>query len=256
MPGHTAAGLAAAPNAAGERGQIVVVPGRAEEALRTWSARELSRAAREMLVSGPAVAVRLQHLRPYICPFEKIMAHVPRGSRVLDVGCGRGLLLGLLQRAGLLDRSAGAARASVGFDLARSSVASGRMLARRTGAMRHLRFEHRDAAHTWPGGDGQFDVVTIVDVMHHVPQGIRRGLIRQAAARLRPGGRLIYKDMAARSWRTMFNTMHDLAVARELVRYTPVAMVEQWARDAGMRLEKAEDFDVLWYGHELRVFAR
>jgi 2-polyprenyl-3-methyl-5-hydroxy-6-metoxy-1,4-benzoquinol methylase len=233
-----------------------VVPGRAEEALKAWSARELSRAAREMLVSGPAVAVRLQHLRPYICPFEKILVHVPRGSRVIDVGCGRGLLLGLLERTGLLDRSGGAARESVGFDLSRSSVASGRMLSRRARAMGHLRFEHRDAAHAWPGGDGEFDVVTIIDVMHHVPQAIRRGLIRQAAARLRPGGRLIYKDMTGRSWRTMFNTMHDLAVARELVKYTPAATVEGWARDAGLKLERAEDFDVLWYGHEMRVFSK
>jgi len=89
-----------------------------------------------------------------------------------------------------------------------------------------------------------------------VPQAIRRGLIRQAAARLKPGGRLIYKDMTARSWRTVFNTMHDLAVARELVKYTPVATVEGWARDAGLRLEHTEDFDVLWYGHELRVFSK
>ena len=232
------------------------MPGRADEALRAWSARELSRAAREMLVSGPAVAVKLQHLRPYICPFEKSLGNVPRGSRVLDVGCGRGLLLGLIARAGLLDRSGTPGRESVGFDLARSSVASGRMLSRRSGALGHLRFEHRDAAHTWPGGDGEFDVVTIVDVMHHVPQAIRRGMIRQAAAKLRPGGKVIYKDMAARSWRSVFNTMHDLAVTRELVRYTPVGAVEQWASGAGLRLERAEDFDVLWYGHEMRVFSK
>jgi 2-polyprenyl-3-methyl-5-hydroxy-6-metoxy-1,4-benzoquinol methylase len=206
-----------------------------------------------MITSGPAVAVRLQHLRPYICPFEKLLVHVEKGSRVLDVGCGRGLLLALMDRAGLLGRGG---EASVGFDLARSSIATARMMARRARAMGHLRFETRDAGHTWPGADGAFDVVTIVDVMHHVPGGIRRGMLRSAAARLRRGGRLIYKDMSARSWRSVFNTMHDLAVARELVRYTPVSMVEAWAEDAGLRRIHTEDFDVLWYGHELRVFEK
>ncbi len=233
---------------------VVVVPGRGDEALRAWTAKELSRAAREMITSGPAVAIRLQHLRPYICPFEKLLVHVPRGSRVMDVGCGRGLLLGLMDRAGLLDRRG--ERESVGFDLARSSVATARMMSRRARATGHLRFETRDAGHVWPGEDGGFDVVTIVDVMHHVPGGIRRGMIRNAAARLRVGGKLIYKDMSARSWRSVCNTVHDLAVARELVRYTPVGMVEAWAGESGLGRVHAEDFEVLWYGHELRVFQR
>ena len=207
-----------------------------------------------MMRSGPPVAIRLQHLRPYICPFEKLLVHVDRGSRVLDVGCGRGLLLGLLDRAGLLDRRAG--RESVGFDLARSSVATARMMSRRGRANGPIRFETRDAGHTWPGDDGAFDVVTIVDVMHHMPAGVRRGMIRHAAARLRAGGRLVYKDMSARSWRSVCNTMHDLAVAGELVKYTPVGIVEAWAAESGLGRVHAEDFEVLWYGHELRVFVK
>jgi len=230
----------------------VVLTGRVEEALKTWSARELSRAARQMLVKGPPVAVKLQHLRPYICPFDKVMAHVPRGSRVLDVGCGRGLLLGLLERAGLLGRSR--AHPSVGFDVARGSVYTARSMSRRTRTSGHVRFEHRDAAHAWP--EGPFDVVTIIDVMHHLGPGVRRSLIRNAAASLRPGGRLIYKDMTSRSWKSLMNTLHDLAVARELVRYTPVATVEGWAAEGGLKLEHAEAFEVLWYGHELRVFVK
>ena len=38
----------------------------------------------------------IQRLRPRICPFSTLLPLFPRGSRVLDVGCGSGLWAGLL----------------------------------------------------------------------------------------------------------------------------------------------------------------
>lgn len=241
--------------AAAEHGQVgrpVVVPGRSAEALEAWSAAALSRAARAMWTQGPMIPRRMQHLRPYICPFDKLLTHVRPGSRVLDVGCGRGLFLGLLHHTDLLSRGSG--NQSVGFDCSREAIVTARMMARRTGAGRNIRFERRDAADTWP--EGTFDTVSIIDVMHHLPQHARRAAVQHAAAKVRPGGALLYKDMTPRSWRSLANSMHDLAVAREWVAYTPAATVEHWAEECGLRLGHAEAFERLWYGHELRVFVK
>lgn len=217
-----------------------------------WSAAALSRAARAMWTDGPLIPRRMQHFRPYICPFDKLLVHVEPGSRVLDVGCGRGLFLGLLHHAGLLSGDAGAP--SVGFDLSREALAGAKRMARRAGMTPTVRFEHGDATHGWPSG--AFDLVSIVDVMHHLPAVARRSVVQHGAERLRPGGVLLYKDMTPRSWRALANTMHDLAVARQWVTYTPMAVVEHWARESGLILEHAESFQRLWYGHELRVFRR
>ena len=205
-----------------------------------------------MWTHGPVIPRRMQHLRPYICPFDKLLTHIEPRSRVLDVGCGRGLFLGLLHHARLLAPAPVAT--SVGFDCSPEAIVIARMMARRAGAGNSVRFERRDAADTWPAG--VFDAVSIIDVMHHLPLHARRTVVHQAASRVRPGGVLLYKDMTPRSWRSLANSMHDLAVAREWVTYTPVASVEAWAQEAGLRLHHAEAFERLWYGHELRVFVK
>jgi 2-polyprenyl-3-methyl-5-hydroxy-6-metoxy-1,4-benzoquinol methylase len=227
-------------------------PNRKSDTPQALSAATLSRAARQLWTDGPAVPRLMQHFRPYICPFDKLLVQVHPDSRVLDIGCGRGLFLGLLHHVGRL--SASSDLPSVGFDCNRMAIDDARSMSRRANAGRTIRFEHRNATDTWP--EGEFDVVSIIDVMHHLPTAMRRTILQHAAAKVRPGGILLYKDMTSRSWRSIANSMHDLAVAREWISYTPVATIETWASDAGLHLRHAETFKRFWYGHELRVFAR
>src|SRR5579872_209190 len=60
------------------------------------SVGELADLARSLYRRGPFAMRTMMHHRIYICPFERLIAHVPRGSSVLDVGCGSGLFLALL----------------------------------------------------------------------------------------------------------------------------------------------------------------
>jgi len=97
--------------------------------------------------------------------------------------------------------------------------------------------------------------VSLIDVPHHVPPAGQRECFLTAAARLGPGGVLIYKDMARRPvWRALANRLHDLVLARQWIHYVPVERVEGWAAEAGLGLTRAARFNRLWYAHELRVF--
>jgi 2-polyprenyl-3-methyl-5-hydroxy-6-metoxy-1,4-benzoquinol methylase len=212
---------------------------------------ELSATARRAYARAPLLLRLLQRYRPFICPFEHLLALVPPNSRLLDVGCGGGLLLTLLAASGRVE-------SAVGFDSSAPAISTARAAAEALGpAGNRLTFHHHDARAPWPADPPLFDAVTIIDVMHHVPPHAHAGLISTAAARLKNGGRLIYKDMARRPlWRALANRAHDLLMARQWINYAPIEHVEAWARDAGLTCSHRATHNRFWYGHELRVFEK
>jgi 2-polyprenyl-3-methyl-5-hydroxy-6-metoxy-1,4-benzoquinol methylase len=212
---------------------------------------ELSACAASLYRDVPGARRLLMKLRPYICPFDRLIECVPPGSRVLDVGCGAGLLLALLGAAGHCHEG-------VGFDVDGGAIAVARLMAARIGSLGYpavLRFEHLPVSAPWLRGP--FDVVSVVDVMHHVPLDQWRALMGLAYSSLRPGGLLLYKDIGDRPhWRALANNLHDLVMTREWVRYTPIGQVQAWAREIGFESSGAERINRLWYCHDLVVFAR
>lgn len=178
--------------------------------------------------------------RPRICPFERLAGIVPERSSVLDVGCGNGLFLYLLFRAGRLAEGHGV---DVRADATRAGNAA--LLAERASRVM--------LTAQWP--DRRFDVVAMIDVMHHVAIDQRHAMLESALDRVAPGGLLVYKDMAATpSWAAWMNRFHDLVLARQWVHYLPSRVVEEAATKRGFTLERADALRLGWYVHELRVF--
>jgi ubiquinone/menaquinone biosynthesis C-methylase UbiE len=93
------------------------------------------------------------------------------GVRVLEVGCGTGLILQRLLRH---------AEIAMGVDLSREMLASARD--------RSLTVAHADALRL-PFADGSFDLACSFKVLAHVPR--IRGAIAEVARVVRPGGSLV-----------------------------------------------------------------
>jgi cyclopropane fatty-acyl-phospholipid synthase-like methyltransferase len=204
---------------------------------------QLAQISRNLYRRGPLLLRKMQHYRPYICPFEILLAHLPEQGRILDIGCGSGLLLALASAVtpGIK---------GIGFDTSPAAIELARRLQNKD-----LEFRHLPAEAPWPAG--QFDAVTAVDVLHHVPVRGQQEFILRAAAKVAPGGVFIYKDIAQRPmWRAAANRLHDLLIAREWIHYAPVEHVEKWSAAAELRLTHSEDVNRLWYPHQLRVFRR
>ena len=201
-----------------------------------------------MYTDGPLFRRKMQHWRPYICPFEKLVPYVPDGACVLDVGCGAGLLLSLL--AGI-----GRAFEGVGFDVSQDAIDTAKRMAGRAACLTplaRLTFQQLNFDAAWPAGE--FDVVFLIDVLHHIPRSSQKDFLILAMSKVRKGGTLVYKDMCMHPWwKAQANRIHDLVIARELINYVPVATVEHWGRLNGMHVVASEDLGRLWYGHELRV---
>ncbi len=207
--------------------------------------------ARQMYVGGSFLGGFIQHHRHRIAPVAKLVDVVPTGSDVLDIGCGGGLLLICLASAGRI-------QSAHGIDSSSDAIETARKAAIRLGGFIQSptpNFECRSVEQGLP--DGTFRVVCLIDVLHHVSPSAQEKAFRDAVAKVRPGGILLYKDMCDRPlWRAGMNRLHDLVIAKQWIHYVPIESVDRWAFDCGLQIELAQQISMLWYGHELRVFRK
>lgn len=207
-----------------------------------------SRLAAQLYRGGSPLFRLHQSLRPYVAAFASVLQSVPAGSRVMDIGCGAGLLLNLL-----------AARCHIaegfGFDASGKAIAAADAARRGAGLDPSLRFERRDAGSGLP--DGQWSVVTLIDVMHHIPKDQQRHLIQALTSHVTPGGRLIIRDPVRHPlWRNLANMLHDIVFARQIVHARDPEEIEAWLADSGLTLVRKSRADALWYGYWLLVYDR
>lgn len=107
------------------------------------------------------------------------------GDSILDMGCGPGTFLG--------HYSSGFRRA-VGTDLARPQIEFAR---KRYGSER-VRFENSDVA-AFAQGE-QFDAITSIEVIEHLPAGETQSFLRSIHGHLKPGGTLVLTTPNYRSF--------------------------------------------------------
>ncbi len=133
---------------------------------------------------GFSAGDRLHALVRYAtCPFTRVLAEIPAGARVLEIGSGHGVFALLVAESG--------AREVIGVDpdqrksLMPSPSAKVRKIAGYDECIR-----------------GSFDVVVICDVMYRLPLDVQRALFERVMDRLRPGGLFVLKEMdSGRRWK-------------------------------------------------------
>jgi len=195
---------------------------------------------------GPLLARLMMRYRPYICPFHTLIQHIPQDATVMDVGCGGGLLLNLLAGADRIQRG-------LGFDYSPDMIRVASKAAQKHNTDIH--FCTVNANDGWPRSTA--NTITAIDLLHHISPKDQDDVINKLIDTVPPGGRLVYKDMAAKPhWRASINRLHDLVLARQWIHYHPIAQVEQTATQKGLRLIASQDINQWWYRHELRVFER
>ncbi|KQS73799.1 hypothetical protein ASG41_00920 [Modestobacter sp. Leaf380] len=139
------------------------------------------------------------------CPFPPVVEALPAVGRVLEVGCGHGLLSSYLAA-----RRPGVTVHGVDIDVDKIEVARASVPAGET----RLSF---GASPSGAVPEGPWDGIVLVDVLYLLDEQGQRALLVECASRLAPGGRLVVKEMATRPrWKARLNALQESVSVRVL----------------------------------------
>lgn len=160
-----------------------------------------------------------------------IRQHVDlKGSRVLDVGCGGGILAEAMASAG--------AEVS-GIDMAEGPLAVARLHQIESGAT--VNYQQATAEELAAKLAGQFDVVTCLEMLEHVPSPAQ--VIAAVAKLVRPGGHVFFSTINRNPKSFLFAIVGAEYVLKllpagthEYQKFIRPSELEAWARHANLAL--------------------
>ena len=121
-------------------------------------------------------------LRYRLCPFEKIENKIPKKARVLDIGCGYGLLTNLIAINSEKREVSGIDLSNKRISIAKKSV----------GNRNNINFELKNCSEI---NLKNYDVVIMSDFLHHINYEKQEKLIKDIYKDLNKGGLLIIQDV-------------------------------------------------------------
>lgn len=123
---------------------------------------------------------------------------LPAGAAVLDVGTGQGNFAIYLASQGFRVLTGEPAT-----DRSRYAGQDWAARAERAGVRGRIRFEAFDASRM-PFASGEFDAVFFFGVLHHIDEGVRGDVVREAMRVAKPGGAVVFfeprREMLERLW--------------------------------------------------------
>ena len=167
------------------------------------AARDLGAISRAYASCPPAIRMRVLG-RYVLCPFASLLRAFPQTGRILDIGCGDGLLLFLLSR-----EQNSHARSYVGIDVDRRKIA----YATRA-AVANAEFRMQDISTVPPE---EFDCVSIIDVLYLLPRERWSRFLEQSVRALKTGGLLVVKEVADRPrWKYWIGYLEEVVAIKVL----------------------------------------
>lgn len=173
--------------------------------------------------------------RPWVCPIRAILEQIPEGSRLFDVGCGSGVLLCLGVEILHLSKACG-------YDVSESAVEASR-------TFKGIEVRLLSKQGPMPSFQG-YDVVTLVDVLHHIPSGKQQAFLAEVVHNMDVGSALLISDIdASRKVGAFLNQLHDLLLAGQWVHPWRPDDVMVVLDELGCEIRHFSLHRSLWYPH-------
>lgn len=116
-----------------------------------------------------------------IVPFEEIESFLPKSGKIIDLGCGEGVLCVLLAISSKR-------RKVLGLDLNKKKIKLGKNIAQE---ISNLDFKTKDVTESLP----KADAFVMSDFLHHIERKEHRPLINSINDSLKKGGVLVIKEI-------------------------------------------------------------
>jgi SAM-dependent methyltransferase len=178
--------------------------------------------------------------RSLICPFISLIQKIEPGEKVGDVGCGSGQFLLLLSEF---------AQPSYlfGIEISSKLINNAQKLFSNLSGQNYF-FAEYDGKN-FPTALGDMDTIFLIDVLHHVPKKSQEYFIKALVLTMKPGARLILKDINAGSPLVYFNKLHDLIFAREIGNEMSIATAIELLKANGLTIIEQEKRVMYVYPH-------
>jgi 2-polyprenyl-6-hydroxyphenyl methylase/3-demethylubiquinone-9 3-methyltransferase len=154
------------------------------------------------------------------------------GRKVLDVGCGGGILTEALAKSGAQ---------ATGIDLSKESLEAARIHAAQQGLDIDYRYENIEETASIHAGE--FDAITCMEMLEHVPEP--KKIIAACSRLLKPGGHAFFSTINRTPKAFLFVIIGGEYILRLLPRGTHTykklirpAELKQWSQDSGLEFRR------------------
>lgn len=204
------------------------------------AAKELSHYLRGVYSSASRLDKLKIGYRPYICPFGSLIDACENAGSIMDIGCGSGQFLLLLAKYTK-------AKKIGGIEISSSLVKNANQLLG-TQSKADFRIEQFDGV-SIPHFIGEFEMVTLVDVFHHIPKKAQESFIQELYNKMKPGAKLIFKDISASHLYVYANKLHDMLLGGGMGKEISPTKAKQLLQDKGFEILSMKRKTMLWYPH-------
>jgi 2-polyprenyl-3-methyl-5-hydroxy-6-metoxy-1,4-benzoquinol methylase len=165
-------------------------------------------------------------LRLKLCPIMLISQYVPEEGKILDLGTGVGLFANLL----CLESSK---REVFGIDHSEKRIQIAQKVSNENSL---LKFSVGDVNNI---SIGQYNILTLIDLLHHMPFSEQEELLRKIYSRLNRQGILIIKDLEKHPyWKYLFHYVQDsISYKLSKLYFRSTKEMEKLLEDIGFKAE-------------------
>lgn len=204
------------------------------------------------LSSTTANATFLQSLkiryRPFVCPFDELLGYIDKDQKVFDIGCGSGQFCAL---AAEFTNS----KDIYGIEIDSHLVANAKSINKRFQKTKKVNFAVFDG-NSIPTKIKDYDLIYMIDVYHHIPVSIRDEFLAEVYRKMKPGAKLVFKDIDGSSPFVICNKIHDLIFAQEFSHEIGFNHAKELAKKIGFTINEQRKKRIFVYPHYFLVLQK
>lgn len=177
--------------------------------------------------------------RPYICPFDDLLNKISKDSSIFDIGCGSGSFLSLITNFTSPKKIGG-------IEISEHLIENAKQLLAKFNVEQHI---YKYDGSNIPDEIVDFDIISMIDVYHHIPLDYQVSFMKQLYSKMKPGSTLIFKDINLANPLVIMNKLHDLLLSSEVGHEISFKNAQHLLEDIGFKIIEKSKKTMLFYPH-------